>query len=117
MQARVTRTNLMLIVVIAALLIYYFMYKAPKIGDADRYAKQKQEIDSLTQVIGGLEREQLVRDSIIKDFEIKVSVLDGEIDNQKGKISNLKKQYGTKIQNVGRYTPTELDSFFTDRYN
>jgi len=117
MQARVTKTNLMLIVVIAALLIYYFMYKAPKIGDADRYAKQKQEIDSLTQVIGGLEREQLVRDSIIKDFEIKVSALDDEIDNQKGKISNLKKQYGTKIQNVGRYTPTELDSFFTDRYN
>lgn len=99
------------------MLIYYFLYKAPNNGDADRYAKQKHEIDSLTQVIGGLEREQLIRDSIINVYELEVSKLDHKIDDQKEKISNLKKEYGTKIQTVSKYTPTELDSFFTKRYN
>lgn len=101
--------------IIAALLIYIILTSGPD-SNIDKYAKQKQEIDSLNTLILGLEQQQLQQDSVIKSYQNLVTLLDGQIENQKSTITTIKQQYGQEINNIRSYTPAELDSFFTARY-
>ncbi len=109
-----TPSVILSIVVIA--LAAFIIFGKSSTKDGDKYAKQKQEIDSLSCIINTLETEQLAQDSIIRNYQIQVVRLDHDINAAKHKITNLKHEYSTKIQTVSNFTPTELDGFFADRY-
>ena len=73
-------------------------------------------VDSLNIRIGELEGQQKLSDSLIANYKKDIEVLDHKIDSTKNKVTQIRKEYEGKIKNIGRYTPTELDNFFTDRY-
>ena len=115
MKLEVTKTNLILAAVILLLLGYILITR--KTNDSVVDLKYKTEIDSLNQAILKYQQHQLVLDKKISDKELVIKELDHEIDSAKQAIIQERKYYGEKIKNAGRYTPTELNSFFSERYN
>ena len=115
MKITVTKTNIILAAVILLLLGYIAITR--KSNDTVSDLKYKTEIDSLNQAISGYQQHQVVLDKKILDKELVIKELDCEIDSTKQVIIQERKYYGEKIKNAGRYTPTELNSFFSERYN
>jgi len=115
MKIVVTKTNLILAAVILLLLGYILITRKPNSAASD--LKYKTEIDSLNQAISKYQQHQIVLDEKITNKELVIEKLDHEIDSTKQAIIQERKYYGEKIKNAGRYTPTELNSFFSERYN
>jgi len=114
MKLEVTKTNLILAAVILLLLGYIIIISRTNTSIND--LEYKTEIDSLNRVISTYQQHQVVLDQKISNKELVIKKLDQEIDSTKQVIIQERKYYGDKIKNAGRYTPTELDSFFTERY-
>ena len=100
------------VVVLVACLFVLFQ----RSSNDDKYAIQKNKIDSLSKVIAGLENEQVKYDSIIKNYEGKVDTLSKEINQTKDKLAVERKKHGKKIDSITKYNVNQLDSFFTNRY-
>jgi len=115
MKIEVTKTNLILAAVILLLLGYIAFTSRSHTPIND--LKYKTEIDSLNQAISKYQQHQIVLDKKILSYELDIKKLDREIDSTKQVIIEQRKYYGEKIKNAGRYTPNELDSFFSERYN
>lgn len=80
-------------------------------------AEWKAKIDSLTNVNKEL---QAVRDRLdsVKTVVInKVDEVDWKISNIKEKTTLIREYYHDRINNTDKYTPSQLDSFFRNRYN
>jgi uncharacterized protein HemX len=103
-----------LIAIVVGLGIYMYVRK-PDLKD-DKYDKQYQAIDSLINDIDRLQQNQLKLDSIINNHELKIKSINQSIDSTKRKLKQIRIDNGTKIQAASNYSPTEIDSFFTDRY-
>ena len=103
MKIEVTKTNLILITRKSTAPINNLKYQT--------------EIDSLNRAISTYQQHQVVLDQKISNKELVIKKLDQEIDSTKRVIIQERKYYGDKIKNAGRYTPTELNSFFSERYN
>jgi peptidoglycan hydrolase CwlO-like protein len=114
MKLEVTKTNLILAAVILILAVYIVVTSRSHTPTND--LKYKTEIDSLNQAISKYQQHQLLLDRKISDYELDINKLDREIDSAKRAIIDQRKYYGDKIKNAGRYTSTELDSFFSERY-
>jgi hypothetical protein len=56
-------------------------------------------------------------DSTIAVYGIKVNEVDFQIDNIKEKTTIVREYYHEVGQQAGKYTPTQIDSFFKVRYN
>jgi prefoldin subunit 5 len=56
-------------------------------------------------------------DSTIEVYEQKVDQVDFQIDNIKEKTTIVREYYHEVGQQAGKYTPTQVDSFFKARYN
>ena len=102
-------------VVFLTLLLYFIFVKTSptQVGD---YTKQKQKIDSLNIVITGLESKQIELNKSISTQQYKINILNKEIDSTNKEIIKVKEYYGKKIKNIDTYTPTQLNKFFTERY-
>ena len=74
-------------------------------------------VDSLNNRISVLEREQLASDSLITKYKQDIIELDNQIDVTEYKILQIRKDYEKNSINASSYTPTQLDSFFTNRYS
>lgn len=109
------KLNLLLVIVIALLIGVIAFDHMPDTG-VDKYAKQKQEIDSLSKMIAGLEKDQLKLDSLIVTYKDSLTVMDHQIDSTKNEIKQIQNYYGKKIKNLSGATHTELTDFFSDRY-
>jgi hypothetical protein len=80
-------------------------------------ADQQRAVDSLNVRIGELESKQRASDSLITKYEYSIGLLDYQIDSTKNKVLQIRKHYDKKIKDISKYTPTKLDSFFSDRYH
>jgi predicted RNase H-like nuclease (RuvC/YqgF family) len=74
-------------------------------------------IDSLEKVNIALQQQITKYDSINAALESRVHDVDNKIGNIKEKTTIIKEYYRDKKQETSKYTPTQLDSFFRDRYN
>ncbi len=111
----VTKPNAILVVVVLVLISYIWISKKRSEHIID--TKYQTEIDSLNRAITQYQHHQVVLNKKISDKELVIRELDHEIDSAKQAIIQERKYYGEKIKNAGRYTPTELNSFFSERYN
>ena len=109
------KLNLVLIVIIALLIGVIVFDHMPMSGE-NKYSKQKQEIDSLSKLIVGLEKDQLRYDSLITNYKDSLTVMDHQIDSTKTQIKQIQQQYGKKIKALNSATHNELSDFFADRY-
>lgn len=56
------------------------------------------------------------QDSLIQVYQNNIDTLTAKQNQLSQKLQQTRKEYEIKIQNIKRYTPTQLDSFFADRY-
>ena len=97
------------------LLLLWFLLKPTNV-DLSKYDKQKKEIDSLSNIISGLQVEQVHLNQSILQSQNKIDSLDNEIINTNQEITNIREHYGKKIRDILNYTPQQLDDFFSERY-
>lgn len=107
--------HILISVVSLTLLLYFIFVKVTptQVGD---YTKQKQKIDSLNVVITGLESKQIELNRSIFSQQLEIDILNREIDSTNKEIVKVRKYYAKKIKDITTYTPTQLDNFFTERY-
>lgn len=77
---------------------------------------QKQQFDSLNQVIRQLHQDNLKFESKISNFNEEINQVDKNISKIKNQKTIVKEIYHEKISNVDKLTSREVDSFFTNRY-
>jgi hypothetical protein len=77
----------------------------------------KHALDSLNRVSIELAKKQKQSDSIINLYQIKVDEVDFKIKNIKEKTTIVREYYHEKTKEVNKYTPSQIDSFFKNRYN
>jgi len=79
-------------------------------------ANIKATIDSLINVNKQLIEHQKQIDSTIDAYKAKVKQVDNQIDHIKEKTTIIREYYHEVSQQTEQYTPTQVDSFFKDRY-
>ena len=77
----------------------------------------KASIDSLTVVNKKLMKSQEHMDSTITAYNSKIEQIDNHISNIKNQTTVVNKYYNDLGQQVDQYQPTQIDSFFKQRYN
>jgi hypothetical protein len=77
----------------------------------------KVTLDSLTNANKQLLENQKQIDSTIAVYKIKVNEVDFQIDNIKEKTTIVREYYHEVGQQVDKFTPSQIDSFFKIRYN
>tara|TARA_R110000744_G_scaffold28044_4_gene67988 strand:+ start:449 stop:805 length:357 start_codon:yes stop_codon:yes gene_type:complete len=94
---------------------WYFV--KPEAASNTGLTKENQQIvDSLSNFISVLEYQQLEKDSLIIGYQQDISILDLEIDGTKTKITQIQDQHEEELNDIERFTVTDLDKFFADRY-
>ena len=102
--------------IITALLVYVIFFDKTKVQYTDKYADQKGKIDSLTNKIKDLQKQQFAQDSVIASYQSRIDYYRLEIKKVDKKIETIRIEYETKIRDAYSYTPSQLDSFFAGRY-
>ena len=102
--------------VVAGLFIMYLMIYlfTPKPQIPLEY---KHALDSLNRISIELVEKQKKSDSIISEYQMKVNEVDLKISNIKEKTTVVREYYYEKQKQIDKYTPTQIDSFFKNRYN
>jgi peptidoglycan hydrolase CwlO-like protein len=100
--------------IILFLLIYTFTQ--PTTQDLSKYDKQKTEIDSLSNNIKVLQKEQIKLNKSLLTHQNKIDSLNYQIDSTNQELTSTRNYYGKKIRDINNYTPTQLDDFFSKRY-
>jgi len=109
--------NKWIIVCLCVLVATYIFF--PEIFPGKKYKPDTtliNRIDSLEKANTALQQQILKYDSINAELETKVSEVDYRINNIKEKTTIIKEYYKDKKQETAKFTPTQLDSFFKDRY-
>ena len=107
-------SHLIMGAIILFLLIYVFIQ--PTIPDPSKYDKQKTEIDSLSNNIKVLQKEQIKLNKSLLTHQNKIDSLNYQIDSTNQELTSTRNYYGKKIRDINNYTPTQLDDFFSKRY-
>jgi len=108
--------HVMIFITVFVLLLFSIIVTAISPVEVGDYTKQEQKIDSLNNVILGLEDKQLELNRSITYQKNEIVILNKQIDSTNTEIVKVKEYYGKKIKNITTYTPTQLDKFFTERY-
>jgi peptidoglycan hydrolase CwlO-like protein len=110
-----TKKRIILYSIIAAVVIigYYFLSTSTP-GYVKKYEKT---IDSAQTKIDSLQIEVKKSDVIIDSLHEEIVVLDNTNYALRERIYYIKKENETKINAVDNYNVSELNKFFTNRYN
>lgn len=79
-------------------------------------ATDKSKLDSLTNVVNQINKEQDILESKIELIDEEVEKIDDNISKIKTNKVKTGKKYHEEINRVDKYTEPELDSFFSNRY-
>jgi septal ring factor EnvC (AmiA/AmiB activator) len=99
--------------IIAGIICYYLFIRT-----SPNYIEQYQQtIDSAQNNIDSLKTEIVKSDIIIDSLHKEIIIIDKENTILKEKIVLIKQEANEKINNVDKLNISELNKFFTDRYN
>ncbi len=76
----------------------------------------KDKLDSLTNVVNQINKEQEILENEIKVLTKEVDKIDDNISTIKTNKTKTGKKYHEEISRVDKYTESELDRFFSNRY-
>jgi hypothetical protein len=76
----------------------------------------KDKLDSLTNIVNTLQKEQDVIEGKIDLVNQEVDKIDNNVSKIKTQKVKVVKQYHEEINRVDKYSEPELDSFFSNRY-
>jgi hypothetical protein len=105
--------------IIGGILLLWFIllvkYK-PTTPTVDKYAKEKKEIDSLKNNIFLLKEGQRILSKNVNKQVIVIDSLEEEIIITEKELTQTRTYYGNKIKDLTSASNTELEQFFTNRY-
>ena len=102
---------------LVAVLTYFLINRTTNTNDTGLSTDEQSVVDSLNTQISNLQYQQVVSDSLIVEYKEVISQLDYKINTTEKSIKQIRKKYESNSIKASRYTPNELDSFFTNRYN
>lgn len=103
-----------LVLLCAVILLGGYVYKSRNTTDHSKY---EQKIDSLDIAISMLEKEQLIKDSLLNTYKQELDSLHIEKRATEKEINDIRLFYGKAIRDINKLSTAQLDSFFTARYN
>jgi uncharacterized protein HemX len=115
--------KVLIYVIIGVLLVigiwYYVATRPPKINQQtiEKNEILEKSVDSLLQKNKELETRTVELENKVKEQNSKVDKNNVQIQKNNTELDKLKKQYNEKINAVDNYTPSDIDSFFTNRYH
>jgi septal ring factor EnvC (AmiA/AmiB activator) len=99
------------------LLLLIFLVKCkPTTPTVDKYTKEKKEIDSLQTNIFLLKEGQRILTSNVNKQVIVIDSLEEEIIITEKELTQIRTYYDNKIKDLTSASNSELDHFFTNRY-
>jgi len=99
------------------LLLLIFLFKCkPTTPTVDKYTKEKKEIDSLQTNIFLLKEGQRILTSNVNKQVIVIDSLEEEIIITEKELIQTRTYYDNKIKDLTSASNSELDQFFTNRY-
>lgn len=102
--------------ILVGLAIMYLVHQIPT-GESENQLDYKAKLDSLAKVSATLELKQKRVDTLIADYNVKVSELDYKLGNIKEKTVIVREYYHEVSQQVANYNGSQVDSFLRNRYN
>ena len=102
-------------IIICVALLLFNIFTSPSPTPTNYYPQEKQ-IDSINVLINQLNKDQVNLTTSLNQHQYKLDSLSNQINNTKTQIINIKKYYGSKINDIKLYTPSQLSSFFANRY-
>jgi hypothetical protein len=103
------------IIVIILLALLYQGYILIQ-DNTSKYEHYQHSIDSLSNEITKLDSAHIKQDSTITLYKDSVVYLDNIIVEEKIKYTEIKHKFNEKRTHITSYTPNQLDSFFSKRY-
>jgi peptidoglycan hydrolase CwlO-like protein len=101
-------------VLIGLFIVYWLFFALTTSGTMSNIDKAK--LDSLTNVVNQIHKEQDILEGKIKVIDEEVEKIDNNISKIKTNKVKTGKKYYEEINRVDKYTEPELDSFFSNRY-
>ena len=101
-------------VLVGLFIVYWVIFVLTPNSTMSKVDKDK--LDSLTNVVNQINKEQEILESEIKVLNKEVDKIDDNISNIKTNKTKTGKKYHEEISRVDKYTEPELDSFFSNRY-
>jgi hypothetical protein len=105
--------------IIGGILLLWFILLVkckPTTPTVDKYAKEKKEIDSLQHNIFLLKEGQRILSKNVNKQVIVIDSLEEEIIITEKELTQTRTYYGNKIKDLTSASNTELEQFFTNRY-
>ena len=100
-------------VLVGLFIVYWVMTMS---NTSTMSAIDKAKLDSLTNVVNEINKEQDILESKIELIDEEVEKIDDNISKVKTNKVKTGKKYHEEIKRVDNYSEPELDSFFSDRY-
>ena len=91
--------------------VFFVLTPSSTMSDVD-----KAKLDSLTNVVNEINKEQDILESKIELIDEEVEKIDDNISKVKTNKVKTGKKYHEEIKRVDNYSEPELDSFFSNRY-
>jgi peptidoglycan hydrolase CwlO-like protein len=101
-------------VLVGLFIVYWVFFVLTPISTMSTIDKAK--LDSLTNVVSEINKEQDILENKIKLIDEEVEKIDNNISKVKTNKVKIGKKYHEEINRVDKYTEPELDSFFSKRY-
>jgi peptidoglycan hydrolase CwlO-like protein len=109
----VKKYKTILSILIGLFIVYWVMTMS---NTSTMSAIDKDKLDSLTNVVNEINKEQDILESKIELIDEEVEKIDNNISKIKTNKVKTGKKYHEEINRVDKYSEPELDSFFSNRY-
>jgi peptidoglycan hydrolase CwlO-like protein len=109
----VKKYNTILSVLVGLFIVYWVMTMS---NTSTMSAIDKAKLDSLTNIVNEINKEQDILESKIELIDEEVEKIDDNILKVKTNKVKTGKKYHEEINRVDKYSEPELDSFFSNRY-
>jgi len=118
MKDKIFQIKLSHLIIGGILLLWFILlsYFKPTPNVVDKYAKEKKEIDRLQHNIFLLKEGQRILSKNVNKQVIVIDSLEEEIIVTEQELTQTRTYYGNKIKDLTSASNTELEQFFTNRY-